>query len=222
METLFVLAIALNRGIITVLLLVCMRKVNVFLAILIVSLASLVALTVVGFTIFASTSQYPSSWVGEMWGHMGGMMGQSGVSQPSVQNPILPYFGVLFVVLIGVAIVGVGGLAYFLAFPEIKTVAAPKAAESIVQSSVGQPPQNIVTPYASVLKTLTDEERKVIEVLAAHDGKYLQKYIRRETGLSRLKTHRIVARLAERGIVSLEKTGNTNQVFLADWLKQQK
>ena len=60
----------------------------------------------------------------------------------------------------------------------------------------------------------------MVEVLVAHDGKYLQKYIRSETGLSRLKTHRIVARLAERGIVSLEKTGNTNQVFLAEWLKQ--
>ena len=62
---------------------------------------------------------------------------------------------------------------------------------------------------------------KSSEVLNAHNGKYLQKYIRNETGLSRLKTHRIIARLADRGIVSLEKTGNTNQVFLANWLQQQ-
>ena len=70
------------------------------------------------------------------------------------------------------------------------------------------------------MKTLSNEERKVIEVLNAHDGKYLQKYIRNEAGLSRLQTHRIVARLAERGIVTLEKTGNLNQVLLADWLKK--
>jgi uncharacterized membrane protein len=70
------------------------------------------------------------------------------------------------------------------------------------------------------VKTLTEDERKVVEVLRGHNGKYLQKYIRNETGLSRLQTHRIVARLAERGIVTLEKTGNTNQVLLADWLKQ--
>ena len=82
-------------------------------------------------------------------------------------------------------------------------------------------PVNGVTPYESVSKTLTEEELKIINVLNAHNGKYLQKYIRSETGLSRLKTHRIVARLAERGIVSLEKTGNTNQVFLANWLQQQ-
>lgn len=138
-----------------------------------------------------------------------------GATQVPVQNPALPYFGVIFVVLVGFAIVGVGGLVYFLAFPEIKT-AAP-----VVKTSAVQLAQNPNTPYASVLKTLTDEERKVVEVLTAHEGKYLQKYIRKEAGLSRLKTHRIVARLAERGIVALEKTGNTNQVFLANWLKRQ-
>ena len=78
---------------------------------------------------------------------------------------------------------------------------------------------SVVSPYASVLKTLTVDERKVIDVLNIHSGKYLQKYIRNETGFSKLQTHRIVARLAERGIVSLEKTGNTNTVLLANWLK---
>jgi len=67
---------------------------------------------------------------------------------------------------------------------------------------------------------VTDEERRVIQVLKVHDGKYLQKYIRKEAGLSRLKTHRILARFAEKGLVSLEKTGNTNQVSLASWLKK--
>jgi uncharacterized membrane protein len=73
--------------------------------------------------------------------------------------------------------------------------------------------------FASVVKTLTHEERRVVEVLAAHQGKYLQKYIRSETGYSRLQTHRIVARLAGRGIVTLKKTGNTNTVSLSNWLK---
>jgi uncharacterized membrane protein len=48
----------------------------------------------------------------------------------------------------------------------------------------------------------------------------LQKYIRKEAGLSRLKTHRILARLAVRGIVTLNKFGNTNEVQLTDWLKK--
>jgi uncharacterized membrane protein len=66
---------------------------------------------------------------------------------------------------------------------------------------------------------LKPDEKKVLEVLIANDGKYLQKYIRKEAGLSRLKVHRILSRLAERGMVSLKKSGNTNEVVLADWLK---
>jgi hypothetical protein len=200
-----------------------MRRVNVFLAILIASLASLITLTAVGFAVF-SGSQYSSSWMGDMWGSMGGGMGgmMGGASQGSVQNPALSYFGVLFVVLIGVTVVGVGGLAYFVAFPEIRTGVVPVACEPVAQESAGVAQSSKVecAPFESVVKTLSVEERNVVEVLAAHEGKYLQKYIRKETGLSRLKTHRIVARLAERGIVSLEKVGNTNQVFLADWLTQ--
>jgi uncharacterized membrane protein len=73
----------------------------------------------------------------------------------------------------------------------------------------------------SVLKTLKEDERKVADFLINNDGKYLQKYVRKETGLSRLKTHRVLARLAERGIVTLEKTGNTNEVRIADWLKNE-
>jgi hypothetical protein len=199
-----------------------MRKVNVFSVLLIVSLASLIVLIGVGFAVFASSSQYTSNWWGEMWGSMSGSMGgmMGGVPQASVQNSALPFFGVLFVVLIGVTVVGVVGLAYFVTFPEIKSGAAPVACEPILQgNAVKQAPKSQCAAFESVLKTLTVEERSVVEVLVAHDGKYLQKYIRNESGLSRLKTHRIVARLAERGIVSLEKIGNTNQVFLADWLK---
>ena len=149
---------------------------------------------------------------------MGGMMGETG--QTAVQNPALPFFGVAFVVLIGVAVVGVVGLAYYVALPEIKTGTAPVVCEPVPQSKVEQEQKVACTPLESIVKTLSDEERKVVEVLNAHDGKYLQKYIRNEAGLSRLQTHRIVARLSERGIVTLEKTGNTNQVLLADWLKK--
>jgi predicted transcriptional regulator len=199
-----------------------MKKINTFLIILIASLASLIALTVIGYTAFTAAQSTPqSNWVGDMWSSMGGMMGGQGannVPATTVQNPVPAYFGVAFVALVGVTIFGVGGLAYFAAFPEIRKGAAAKTETAVAQAS-----QSTVAPinaYDSVIKTLNDEERKVVEVLNTHDGKYLQKYIRKEAGLSRLKTHRIIARLAERGIVSLEKTGNTNRVFLENWLKQ--
>jgi len=135
-------------------------------------------------------------------------------------------------------VVGLAGLAYYIAMPEIRVGAAPIVCETtpkqniVVQENVkamerkldlptpGQKTETTCTPLESIVKTLSDDERKVIDVLAAHEGKYLQKYIRNEVGLSRLQTHRVVARLAVRGIVTLEKTGNTNNVLLADWLKR--
>jgi uncharacterized membrane protein len=65
---------------------------------------------------------------------------------------------------------------------------------------------------------MTPEEQKVLNVLMNHKGKYLQKYISKEAELSRLKTHRIIARFTERGIVSVKEFGNTNEVLLADWV----
>ena len=154
----------------------------------------------------------------------GGMMG--GNTQPA-QNSALPYFAVGFVVLVGVVVVGVVGVVYYFALPEIRSgvapvvcEAVPKEAVSVQEAKAVEKAEAACTPLESVVKTLSGDERKVVDVLAAHDGKYLQKYIRNEAGLSRLQTHRVVARLAERGIVKLEKTGNTNQVLLADWLKK--
>ena len=66
---------------------------------------------------------------------------------------------------------------------------------------------------------MTPEEQKVLNTLIAHQGKYLQKYVVKEAGLSRLKTHRIVARFAERGIVTVKPVGNTNEVAISDWVK---
>ena len=181
-----------------------MRKANIFLLLLITSLIALVVLIIAGFYVLSASS---SSWISDMWSHMGGMMGTSDIT---VQNPATPYFTVMFVVLVGVVIVSAGGLAYFLMFPEIKNPSQAKSAEQVsVQNS---------SAYEAIVKTLTDEEHKVIQVLKTHNGRYLQKYIRKEAGLSRLKTHRILARLADRDIVTLKKSGNTNEVQLSDWL----
>jgi predicted transcriptional regulator len=201
-----------------------MRRVTVFLAILIASLAALIAITAIGFSIF-TTNQNPYNWMSQMFsgsgtttGGMGGMMGQTGQTTVST-NPLISYFGVIFAVLICVTIIGIVGMAYYVVYPQIRMGSAQSKAAD--QNHAPQT-SSVTSLYESVSKTLTEEERKIIEVLNNHNSKYLQKYIRNETGLSRLKTHRIIARLADRGIVTLEKTGNTNQVFLANWLQNQK
>jgi len=68
-----------------------------------------------------------------------------------------------------------------------------------------------------VMRTLKPDEKKVVGVIKVHGGNYIQKFITQEAGLSRLKTHRVVASLAERGIVRVEKKGNSNEVTLAEW-----
>jgi hypothetical protein len=192
-----------------------MKRVNIFLILLIVSIAALIAQMAIGLAVFTSTQANPYSWMNQMFrgtGYSGGMMGQGG---STTVNPLMPYFGALFIVLVSLVIVGVIGLTYYLVYPQIPVgTASPKAENT--------PASNPTSAYASVAKTLTPEELKVITALNAHNGKYLQKYISKETGLSRLKTHRIISRLAQREIVTLEKVGNTNQVTLGDWLKQEK
>jgi hypothetical protein len=198
-----------------------MRRVNLFLILLIASMIALITATIVGFAIFSANSNNPYGWMSQMWGGsttngngyggMGGMMGQYPTATPTPTSLMLPYFGALFAVLIGVTVIGVIGVSYYLVYPQIKMGTVPPAAITSQPASAA---------YESVSKTLTEDERKIVTVLQAHQGKYLQKYIKNETGLSRLQTHRIIARLSERGVVSLEKTGNTNQVYLADWLNQ--
>jgi hypothetical protein len=192
-----------------------MKRVYVFLILLIMSIAALIAQMAIGVSVFTSTQANPYIWMNQMFhstGGSGGMMGQGG---STTVNPLIPYFGALFIVLVSLVIVGVIGLTYYLVYPKIPVGTASPKEENISSS-------NPATAYASVAKTLKPEELKVITALNAHNGKYLQKYLSKETGLSRLKTHRIIARLAEREIVTLEKVGNTNQVTLADWIKQEK
>lgn len=159
------------------------------------------------FYVLPSSSTQPDWW-NNMWGHMGGMMGGSG----QVSDPNLFYFGILFVVVVGIVIVSLGGLVYFFMLPEIKT-------NTQMLQIKPDPNSGTSSSFESVLKTLNEDEQKVLMVLKNHDGKYLQKYIRNEAKLSRLKTHRILARFSERGIVTLQKTGNTNEVTIAEWLQ---
>ncbi|TMI41735.1 hypothetical protein E6H21_02760 [Candidatus Bathyarchaeota archaeon] len=116
--------------------------------------------------------------------------------------PFLVLFSSLL--FLSTVLASVVGVIYFLVLPEMKTYYAPGNGNGRENTAV-------------VLKTLKPEERSIVNVLDVHGGTYLQKYITREAGLSRLKTHRVVAALSERGIVQVEKYGNTNQVKLAKW-----
>jgi uncharacterized membrane protein len=111
---------------------------------------------------------------------------------------LIPLSSLLFLFTVLASMVGV---IYFLVVPEMKNYMSGDVKDT---ASV-------------VLRTLKPEERAVVHVLDAHGGTYMQKFITKEAELSRLKTHRVVASLSERGIVHVEKRGNTNEVTLVKW-----
>ena len=215
-----------------------MRRIHVFLIILIATLAALSLLALVSWYLATSSpAYYGSSWMKQMWGGttsngtnvgMGGMMGNGGTTSSSISYLwIIP---VLLGAVVGVAVIGV---AFYYAYPELKYIRGNTTCNPITSNA--QPKtnttssENEVTTIAKapnvsnncdvILKTMTSEEKKVLNVLIAHQGKYLQKYVVKESGLSRLKTHRIVARFTQRGIVTVKEVGNTNEIVVSDWVK---
>ena len=185
-----------------------LKKITFFIILLFSAIFLLISLFIGGFVFSPSTSTpNQSGGVDNMWSCMGDWMS----GRYPINDPFLATYGFLLIVTIGFVILGIAGVVYFFFFPEIKNISkSPKSADAKI---IGEK-----SSYESVLKTLNEEEQKVLKILKKNDGKYLQKYIRYDTGLSRLKTHRILARFAERGIVTLIKSGNTNEVILAEWI----
>jgi Uncharacterized membrane-associated protein/domain len=212
-----------------------MQKLHIFLSIFIVTISVFLALALVGWYLAAtSPSYYGSSWMSQMWGQhlgtdgnyggMGGMMGSSSGTTTS-------YLWLVPVALIVIVVVSVIGVVFYLAFPQLRYIKRTCEIPNVnsvmmepVKSDVRLVGSSAVEPNTCgvVLKTMTPEEQKVLNVLVAHQGKYLQKYVSKEAGLSRLKTHRIVARFAQRGIVTVAEFGNTNEIVVSDWVRNSK
>jgi hypothetical protein len=162
-------------------------------------------------------------------GGMGGMMGGNGTGTTTTTN-----LWIIPVTIIAAAIVGIIGFSFYMILPEIRNTkrtcepTKPTINESVSATSTKTSGADVSVSKAVsnscevILKTMTPEEQKVLTVLIAHQGKYLQKYVGKEAGLSRLKTHRIVARFAERGIVTAKPVGNTNEVIVSDWVSGSK
>jgi len=156
-------------------------------------------------------------------GGMGGMMGGGGTGTATTSD-----LWIIPITIIAVAIVGIIGFGFYMVLPEIKNTRRTcellkneTASASPTTSSGIEVPISSTAPNSCevILKTMTPEEQKVLNTLIAHQGKYLQKYVGKEAGLSRLKTHRIVARFTERGIVTVKPLGNTNEVTISDWVE---
>jgi uncharacterized membrane protein len=216
-----------------------MQRLHIFLIILVATIGVLVSLAVVAWYLSVTApSYYGSSWMSQMWGNhlgasgnFGGMGGMMGNGNGSTGTTTTSYLWIVPVLLIAASAVAVIGVVFYLVFPELRYIKSrgscnpqmprPTPTQTVDTSTTTNISPASVAPNSCevLLKTMTPEEQKVLNVLISHQGKYLQKYVVKEAGLSRLKTHRIVARFAQRGIVTINEFGNTNEIVLSDWVK---
>ncbi len=223
-----------------------MQRLHIFLIILITTIGVLVSLaTVAWYLSVTAPAYYGSSWMSQMWGNhlgasgnYGGMGGMMGNGNGSNGTSATSYLWIIPALLIAASAFAVIGVVFYLVFPELRYIKstgtcnpqmpAPASIQTKDNASTANvSPASIAPDSVSavpnscevLLKTMTPEEQKVLNVLISHQGKYLQKYVVKEAGLSRLKTHRIVARFAQRGIVTLKEFGNTNEIILSDFIK---
>ncbi len=104
--------------------------------------------------------------------------------------------------------------AYVIAFPGIrytKSVQKPEQRDALDAGTLD--------PVEVVMRVSKTDERAVLRVLKDSGGVCSQKDITYRTGLNKIKTHRIIARLVEHGVVNVKKTGKTNEVSFLAWLK---
>lgn len=118
-------------------------------------------------------------------------------------------FLLISVIPIG-AIIGALALAlYYAILPEMPYVKTKEESKSVEEKS---DQKSSVKSLDSMMSFFDADEKRVIEVLKEAGGSMLQKEITWKTGYSKVKTHRIVHRLAKRGILEVEKYFNTNKV----------
>ena len=70
-----------------------------------------------------------------------------------------------------------------------------------------------------LLKFLNEDERKLVNAIIESEGKVLQAEITRLPGMTKVKSHRIVQRLIDRGVIETDKLGKTNIVRFTKEIK---
>ncbi len=125
-----------------------------------------------------------------------------GETVPSILQPFID-FHIQFMVLMGVFGVGSGLIAY-----------------SMMNATLEKEKKIVKTNLDIILKFLTAEDRELIHLLNEKEGMTTQSEIAKLPGMTRLKAHRVVKRLEDRGIIHVEKYGKVNMIRLVDELRE--
>jgi len=70
-----------------------------------------------------------------------------------------------------------------------------------------------------LLRFLSPEEKKLVNALIESNGKVLQAEITRLPGMTKVKSHRVVQRLVDRGVIETVSLGKTNIVRFSKEVK---
>ncbi len=124
-----------------------------------------------------------------------------GQAVPAFLQPFMD-FHIYFMVLMGVFGVFSGLVVY-----------------SIMNATIEKQKKAVKTNIDIIMKFLTPEDREIVNLLLEKDGRSTQSEIARLPGMTRLKAHRIVKKLEERGIVHVEKYGKINMIRVVDELR---
>jgi len=122
-----------------------------------------------------------------------------GVCQHEKQSEFL--IALVPVLVLGGIIIGAGVFFFMASKLENKKKDLEKATQALIQF-------------------LNKDERKVIENILENKGKVFQSEISRIEGIGKLKSHRILQRLSDRGVIEIEKHGKTNIIRLAKNIRE--
>ena len=118
--------------------------------------------------------------------------------------PSSPLISLLFqyhlelMVLVSILGIVVGASVYFLMSGQVQE----KTKEAAVNAEL-------------LLTFLGHDERAIVGLLRTSDGHTTQSQVSRLEGMTRLRAHRTVAKLADKKIIRVEKLGKINQLWLA-------
>jgi DNA-binding transcriptional ArsR family regulator len=90
---------------------------------------------------------------------------------------------------------------------------------SIMNATLEKQKQLVKTNISIIMKFLGNDEREIVDLLLRKEGMTTQSEIAKLPGMSRLKAHRVVKKLEERGIVHVEKYGKINMIRIVDELR---
>ncbi|MFA5931315.1 MAG: hypothetical protein WC821_03305 [archaeon] len=71
----------------------------------------------------------------------------------------------------------------------------------------------------TLVQFLNKDEKLVVQKLIENDGKVLQAEVSRIEGIGKVKSHRIIQRLVDRGVIEVEGFGKTNIIKLNKGIK---